>query len=147
MKRLVLALAIVLLVPTQALAQQSPELQALYVLVGEWTYDDLSGGGTCEWVGRSFVVCLMRWTTAAGNANAATWVSGYDAENEVYTSSRFYDNGYSDSGTGWRDGDTWTYVYDSTAGTKLRMTQVYDSETSGTYQWARSAEGESSQIG
>ena len=87
------------------------------------------------------MVCLMRWTTEAGNANAATWVSGYDAENEVYTSARFYNNGYSDSGTGWRDGDTWTYVYDATAGTKLRFTGVLGPETVWTYQWARSVKG------
>ena len=43
MKKTLLALSVVTLLPTHALAQQSPELQALDFLVGEWTYDELEG--------------------------------------------------------------------------------------------------------
>jgi hypothetical protein len=142
MKRALLALCVVLLAPTQALAQRSPELQALDRLVGEWTYDQMEGGGACEWIGESFVVCISRWTDASGAARANSWVNGYDAAAKVYTTWRFNDNGYRDSGFGWRTGDnTWTWVFDSTAGRKLRFTAEFPSETVYTYKWARSVEG------
>ena len=129
MKRALLALSVLLLIPAQALAQRSPELQALDPLVGEWAYDHLEGGGACEWIGESFMVCIMRWTDASGAARASTWVNGYDAAAKVYTSWRFNDNGYRDSASGWRHGDTWTWVYDGTAGRKLRFTAVLAPKT------------------
>lgn len=144
MKKALLTLTVAMLalgtLPQQVVAQQPPEAQRIGWLVGDWTYDNLDGWAKCAWLGDFIVQCQTAWVDAAGDSTEALFLTRYDAEAEVYTTHRFYSGGYTDSGVGWVDDDTWTFVYDGPAGTRYRFTGVISEET-WTYEWYRSVKG------
>ena len=144
MRRLVsvaIPLAILFLSAIPSLAQErSPEAQRLDAFVGNWTYDDIEGETECELLGDYIVHCTSAWTTDAGNPVEAVFLVRYDTEAEVYWGHRFYSGGYADSGLGWVEGDTWTFVYEGPAGTRFRMTSIVSRDT-WKYVWHRSVQG------
>ena len=66
---------------------------------------------------------------------------GYDAEAEAHTAFRFYGGGFHDTGKGWLDGDTWTFIYGDNPGRLIRFTGTWESEDVWVYKWERSVEG------
>jgi len=144
MKRVPLTLTAVLFplltLPQQVVAQQPPEAQRLGWFVGDWVYEGLDGGTKCEWLGDSIVHCQSSWINSDGDSIEAVFLIRYDPEAEVYTAHRFYSGGYTDSGLGWVDGDTWTFVYEGATGARFRFTGV-TSEDTWTYEWHTSVEG------
>ncbi len=145
MKRILLILTVVLFplfnLPQQAVAQQPPEAQRLEAFVGDWTYDNpLDGVFTCEWLGDLIVHCQSSWLDADGDTIYQVLLNRYDPEAEVYRSHRFYSGGYADSGLGWVDGNTWTFVYEGPRGARFRITLVI-AEDNAAYEWHRSLEG------
>lgn len=134
MNRSLLAMLGVLAIPTTALAQEVTGVEALQPLVGEWTYDEIDGGVSCDMLGTSYVVCEGSWKNDAGNDVFATFLTGYDAANDQYRSWRFYGGGYMDSGRTWINGDSWTTLYVNDAGLAFRFTASLDGNT-WRYQW------------
>ncbi len=144
MKSILLILSIVLFalisLPQQVFAQQPPEAQRMDGFVGEWTFDDMDGGSTCNWLGDFTIHCQGSWTTDTTNTAEVVFLTRYDPEAEVYTAHRFYSGGYTDSGLGWLAGDTWTFVYEGSAGARYRIISVITGDT-WTYEWHKSVEG------
>ena len=144
MKRALLALSVVLLVPTQALAQEasSAEHQRLNSWVGEWTYvlGDASGTFAAEWLGDSFVQLDEVYTDPSGSTVNVLGVIGYDAEEGVYTWHRYWSNGYNDAAKGWVHDNTWTFLFDEPVANKSRMTLIEDSG-GWNFKWESSVEG------
>ncbi|MDH3650641.1 MAG: hypothetical protein OEQ53_13240 [Saprospiraceae bacterium] len=129
-----------LALPQQVFAQQPPEAQRMDWLVGDWKYEDLDGGAKCKWLGDFTIHCESSWTNNAGETTEAVFLTRYDPEAKIYTAHRFYSGGYTDSGLGWVDGDTWSFVYEGPAGDRYRFTGVI-SEDTWTYEWHSSVKG------
>jgi hypothetical protein len=142
---LLFAVMSVLSFEAQALAQEKPlpEHQRLEIWTGEWSYVDQGAIGTVtgEWFGEF----LIRWTgvfeTASGDTLRGMGMIAYDPEEELYTMSRFYDNGHRDIGKGWVHDDTWTFLFDPSAEERWRATLVEESADTMTYKWERSIKG------
>jgi hypothetical protein len=136
-----LSLAFLFLSAIPTLAQErSAELQQLDSFVGTWTYSHIEGTTTCNRLADSIVHCTSAWTNTAGNPIEAVFLIRYDTEAEMYKGYRFYSGGFVDSGTGWFEGDTWTFVYDNPSGNKNRMTSTVSANT-WTYVWHSSVRG------
>jgi hypothetical protein len=134
MKRVLFLTFAVLALPASLRAQGSSGAEALEALVGEWTYDEIDGSVNCDMLGAAYVVCEGSWKTDAGNDVFATFLTGYDEENDRYRSWRFYGGGYMDSGRTLIDGDTWVTLYVNSAGVAARFTGTLDGNT-WRYQW------------
>ena len=126
--------------PQQGVAQQPPEAQKMNLMVGEWKYEQNEGSLNCKWLGDFITHCESSWKNDAGETIETVWLNRYDQEAKVYTSHRFYSGGYTDSGVGWLDGGTWTFVFDGPAGARYRITSVI-SEDTWTFEWHSSIKG------
>jgi hypothetical protein len=135
-----LIVTLAMLLPLRTAAQQPAEAQRLGPLVGEWTFDHVDGGSRCDWLGDFIVRCQSHWTNASGNAVEAVFFVRWDAAQESYTGYRFYSGGYTDSGPGWFDGDTWTFVYEGPQGARYRFVAELSGDKE-TYTWHRSLQG------
>jgi len=144
MRNILLIVTIILIsliaLPQQVVAQQPPEAQRMSWFVGDWEYQTLDGGAKCKWLGEFIIQCESSWTNDDGNTVEALFLTRYDSKAKIYTAHRFYSGGYTDSGLGWVDGDTWTFVYEGQAGARTRFTGVISGDT-WTYEWHRSVEG------
>ncbi len=129
-----------LVLPQQVVAQQPPEAQRMDVFVGDWEYEDLEGGTKCKWLGEFIIHCENSWINDAGDTVEAVFLTRYDQEAKIYTAHRFYSGGYTDSGLGWVNGNTWSFVYEGQAGARYRFTGVISGDTY-TYEWHRSDKG------
>ena len=121
-----LSLAFMFVFTGSALGQtQAPEMQTLDLTVGEWTYDQTEGTTECKRLGDYMVHCSSEWTNAAGNHVEAVFIIRYDTNAEMYRAHRFYSGGYADSGIGWMNGDSLTFVFEGPDGTMDRMSSSH----------------------
>jgi len=136
-----LSLAFMLVSTGSALAQTPAlEMQTLDLTVGEWKYDQMEGTTECNRLGDYMVHCTSAWTNAAGNQIEAVFMTGYDTNAKVYRGYRFYSSGYADSGIGWMNDNSFTIVYEGPDGTIDRMSSTLTGDT-WTYVWHTSAQG------
>ncbi len=117
----------------------SEQIEFLNQLVGSFEYNP-DGEGECQKVGEYTVNCISAWTSAAGVEREAIWITRFDPETERFMGYRFYENGYADSGPGWIDGNTSTFVYELPNGNRSRITATQSGDTT-TYVWHRSVQG------
>ena len=129
-----------LALPSQVFSQQPQGAQKMNAMVGEWKYDNLDGEVSCEWFGELIVRCTSSWTTDDGESRKLVFFTKYDPESEVYETYRFNSNGYTDSGYGWVDGNTWTLVFEGTKGARYKITSTI-SEDTWSYKWHISQKG------
>lgn len=130
----------------QTAAQQvpTPGHQRLGYWLGEWTYDVGASGGTVEgsWFGDGF---LLEWRetnrTASGVITQLLHVLGYSPQEETYTWHRYWSNGTVQYAKGWVSDDTWTFVFDEPAGTRLRLVATEESAQVMRFSWAESVRG------
>ena len=151
-----LAAVLVVCLVSPATAQEEPtpgpEYKALDYFLGEWTYA-FSGEteGTGELNMRTFGDgYFVHWHETWREASVAPveivgWI-GYDGEGKHYTWARFWSNGYSDTGKGWKHGDTWVFVMDESYEEgkliRWRTTWTVMSPESWEITWERSVEGQ-----
>jgi hypothetical protein len=149
-----LAAVLVVCFASPATAQQepTPEHKALDYFLGEWTYEfsgetEATGEVNFRWFGDGF---FLHWhetfrAASVSPVEAVGWI-GYDAEGKHYTWTRFWANGNSDTGKGWKHGDTWTFVMDESHQegklTTMRTTWTVLSPQSLEITWERSVEGQ-----
>ena len=134
-------LVLSMLVPLGLQGQErSPELQKLDEMIGGFAdTPDGKPDQVCSWVGDNLVQCPV-----FGEDGSVTniHIMGYDAEAGTYTASRFIgSSGFSDTGRGWINGDTWTFIYGDNPSRIIRFTGTWESEGVWVYKWERSVEG------
>ena len=142
MRRTVFAtIALAFILPLTAQAQETPppEHQLLNYMLGEWTHEN--GGLACERLVERFVQCSEEYAGASGNTISALNVWGFDTQEDVYTWHRFFSNGSIDTAAGWLHDNTWTFLFEGLAGSRVRTTLIDESPDAFSFKWERSVEG------
>ena len=137
---LVVLAAALALSPASTAAQQPPEAKALGEVVGEWKYDHMEGNAQCRWLGDLIIYCESEWIAANGSKAGQLITVRWDPQAKLYTSSRFYMNGYADAGVVWYSGGIWTFVYDAPMGDKVKCVSRVEGPA-WRYTWYRSRAG------
>jgi hypothetical protein len=125
MKRIVIAVGLIVLLSAVSAAAQAPapkpgpEHKRLDYFLGKWTYEitdgAAAGSGTITWepfTGGLFVCARETYKLASGSAGEIRHVFGYSAEDKTYTWYRYWSNGWSEMARGWLKGNVWTYAFD-----------------------------------
>lgn len=138
-----------------ALAQQpqtfGPEHKAFEYFLGDWTYElsgntEGSGEISFQTFGDGF---FLHWHETWREASVAPveisgWF-GYDQEGNHYTWARYFSNGDSDTGKGWKHGDTWVFIleerYEEGKSIVWRAAWTAVSPDSWEFTWERSVAG------
>jgi len=135
-----ISLAFLFLVVTPALAQERPaEVERLGDWVGNWDYTlgDGSGTMTFEWFG-DYLIRADEVTPAGAHV---FHMLRYNAQDGSYTWWRFWNNGLTDSATGWYTDGAWVFFFHDDLGNLRRMTMDWETPNDFAFKWERALQG------
>jgi uncharacterized protein DUF1579 len=134
----------------------APELKKLDFFAGTWATEGeikpgpvgpggkFTGTNRVQWMdGAFFLVTQSEFHGAVGQGSETSYM-GYDSSDKTYTYDSFNTLGEADHAKGQVDGDTWTWLSDTTVGSRAmkgRLTQKIVSATAYNFKFEVSADG------
>jgi hypothetical protein len=152
-----LLLGIALSAPAQTeIPTPAPELKKLDYFVGTWTAEGeikpgpigpggkFTGTNHVRWMDGAFFLVTQSEFNGAMGKGAETSYMGYDSNDKMYTYDSFNTLGEADHAKGQVDGDTWTWLSDTTVGSRTmkgRLTIKVLSATAYNFKFEMSPDG------